>query len=99
MDLIIENLPNGMINVPACELINLGLTEDVAMTLILEAKMKELRLERDKKLQQSDKTQLPDSPMSEEIKAQWKIYRQQLRDLPQTTDNPDAVIWPKEPVQ
>ena len=32
-------------------------------------------------LQSSDWTQLPDSPLDEDTKAQWSEYRQKLRDL------------------
>lgn len=32
-------------------------------------------------LQSSDWTQLPDSPLDEDTKAQWREYRQKLRDL------------------
>lgn len=28
----------------------------------------------------------------------WRSYRQLLRDLPGTTDNPAMVVWPVEPV-
>lgn len=27
----------------------------------------------------------------------WRQYRQQLRDLPQTTDDPTKVVWPTRP--
>jgi hypothetical protein len=35
-------------------------------------------------LQQSDWTQLPDSPLTQTQKSQWATYRQQLRDMPET---------------
>lgn len=40
----------------------------------------------------SDWTQLADSPLTVEQKEQWRLYRQQLRDLP---DNGWA--WPVPP--
>ena len=43
------------------------------------------------KLQASDWTQLPDSPLSETKKAEWATYRQKIRDIP--TDFPDATSW------
>jgi len=46
----------------------------------------DLRNKRDKLLQQSDWTQMPDSPLTEEKKQEWQTYRQALRDLPQTID-------------
>lgn len=45
-------------------------------------------------LQQSDWTQLPDVPLTEEQKTAWATYRQALRDLP---DLPD-VAFPNPPV-
>mgnify|MGYP006272683077 CR=1 FL=1 len=41
-----------------------------------------VRNQRDQMLSQSDWTQMPDSPLSAEQKAEWAAYRQQLRDLP-----------------
>jgi len=37
-------------------------------------------------LAQCDYTQLPDSPLTAEENAAWAVYRQQLRDLPDTVD-------------
>ena len=37
---------------------------------------------RNAKLAQSDWTQAADSPLSDSKKAEWKTYRQALRDLP-----------------
>jgi len=39
---------------------------------------------RDLKLKRCDWTQAVDSPLSDEKKAEWATYRQQLRDLPNT---------------
>lgn len=61
-----------------------------------------MRGERDPLLMACDWTQLPDSPLSASLKADWAAYRQDLRDMPQ--DNPittkaeyDALVWPVEP--
>ena len=45
-----------------------------------------LRIKRDSLLSQSDWTQGSDSPLSDSKKAEWKIYRQALRDLPKTAN-------------
>lgn len=29
--------------------------------------------------------------------APWRTYRQELRDLPTTTDNPNELVWPIKP--
>jgi hypothetical protein len=47
----------------------------------------ELRSLRDGKLVESDWTQLDDAPLTEEQKTLWQIYRQQLRDIPQSITN------------
>ena len=70
----------------------------------LENRKDVVRRQRNKKLQQSDYTQLSDSPLSESKKAEWVLYRQLLRDLPSTiiSLNPDKTItfsWPQEPSQ
>ena len=48
---------------------------------------------RNKKLLDSDWTQLPDAPVDKEA---WAEYRQKLRDLPETAD-PLNVVWPVRP--
>ena len=40
------------------------------------------RQKRNRLLEGSDWTQMPDSPLSDTKKAEWATYRQQLRDLP-----------------
>ena len=53
-----------------------------------------LRSDRDALLQASDWTQVPDAPVD---KAAWAAYRQELRDLPQTTTDPKNPTWPVPP--
>jgi hypothetical protein len=53
------------------------------------------RNQRNKLLQECDYTQLPDYTKSD--KEDWAIYRNKLRDIPQTWFNPDLVIWPQKP--
>ena len=53
-----------------------------------------LRGKRDELLAKSDWTQTSDSPLSDEQKAEWRTYRQQLRDLPEKYDHP---VWCKYP--
>jgi hypothetical protein len=52
--------------------------------------------ERDKLLLMSDWTQLPDSPLNQEVKSAWASYRQTLRDLPEQPNFPN-IAFPKEP--
>jgi hypothetical protein len=53
-------------------------------------------------LSQSDWTQVVDSPLSDELKAEYKVYRQALRDLPnsinwETIQSETEISWPKQP--
>jgi hypothetical protein len=49
-------------------------------------------------LQQSDWTQLPDSPLSEAKRAEWATYRQALRDITDTyADNLLEAEFPTSP--
>ena len=56
-----------------------------------------LRKERDALLVSSDWTQASDSPLSDEVKAEWAVYREALRDLPANTDDPVDPTWPEAP--
>jgi hypothetical protein len=53
-----------------------------------------IRGERNRMLLESDWTQLEDSSVN---KREWASYRQSLREIPQTIQNPDLVVWPKKP--
>lgn len=58
---------------------------------------KELRTERDTKLQSSDWRAMPDAPTMSDA---WKDYRKKLRDLPSTLDTSTilkTITWPTEP--
>lgn len=47
---------------------------------------------RNMKLNQCDWTQLPDSPLTEEKKQEWEVYRQQLRDLTSNITDPKPLV-------
>jgi hypothetical protein len=53
-----------------------------------------LRPERNKRLQESDWTQVNDAPVNQ---VDWADYRQQLRDLPSNTEDPNNLDWPTRP--
>ena len=55
-----------------------------------------IRSQRDGKLSDTDWAVLPDSPHDTQA---VRDYRQALRDLPQTYQTPDAVIWPNNPIE
>jgi hypothetical protein len=59
-----------------------------------------IRLQRNELLNQSDWTQINDSPLSDSKKQEWATYRQLLRDLPntyQSVNNIADVIFPTIP--
>ena len=58
-----------------------------------------VRYRRDELLLESDKFVLFDvyEKFSNEKQQEIKDYRQQLRDIPQNSEVPDNIIWPKEP--
>jgi hypothetical protein len=63
--------------------------------------LSQVRNQRDQLLAQSDWTQMADSPLSDEQKAAWAAYRQQLRDLPANissdSENWFDVVFPNRP--
>ena len=65
-----------------------------------------LRKKRDQLLVESDVKVLPDSPMTDSKRNEWKTYRQALRDLPANSTpkitneeqlDESSVTWPTEP--
>ena len=69
-----------------------------------------LRIERNKLLEKSDWTQANDSTLSERKKAEWRTYRQALRDITKTASpkigteapffnslDPSSVTFPTKP--
>ena len=57
----------------------------------------EIRGERNALLIASDWTVLPDSPFTGSKLAEWKTYRQTLRDLPANTSDPSDPTYPTKP--
>lgn len=53
-----------------------------------------VRVERDRLLAACDWTQVADAPVDASV---WAVYRQALRDVPQTFDDPAEVVWPEVP--
>jgi len=65
--------------------------------LLRNIHLETLRKQRNEKLGQSDFSMLPDHRVSRENEEEWKVYRQSLRDIPSTTENPENPIWPERP--
>lgn len=62
-----------------------------------EMQSKRMRFLRNRLLAESDWTQLSDVPLTEEKKAEWITYRQQLRDITSVIGFPMTVEWPQKP--
>lgn len=60
-----------------------------------EQKWSEIRLLRNELLAKTDWTQARDVTLSND--SSWQTYRQQLRDIPTSTSNPDEIVWPTKP--
>lgn len=63
-----------------------------------DPRMRSLRNLRNKLLADTDWTQLMDCPLGDVAKAAWTVYRQALRDLPQSDGfDADNIVWPAQP--
>lgn len=71
---------------------------DEEKTRRTEAKAMQRRKIRNEELRNSDFTQLPDFTGSEGDRADWKIYRQALRDIPTGTGFPWQLIQNEMPI-
>ena len=82
---------------------NVRLAEEAALEAARDY-WSELRSIRDNILSGCDWTQSPDSPLSEAKKEEWRLYRQALRDLPDSVTDPKPLVvdrshssWPVAP--
>jgi len=69
---------------------------ETANTAMLETSNRETRNEL---LAESDWTQMPDSPLTDEAKTSWATYRTSLRNLPTHENWPslEDADWPTQP--
>ena len=63
--------------------------------LVAAEPLNEVRKERNLRLQESDWTQNRDVTLSND--ADWKTYRQALRDITKSATSLDDVTWPEKP--
>jgi hypothetical protein len=56
-----------------------------------------IRAERNRLLLVTDWTQVSDSPLTQEKRDEWKVYRQALRDMFINCSTPSDVVWPNLP--
>jgi hypothetical protein len=59
--------------------------------------LKELRQERDHRLQAADWVAVKAFTTSTPVPQEWLDYMQALRDLPATTEDPKNPVWPVQP--
>lgn len=69
----------------------------VERTIAKAQALADLRERRNRLLAQSDFTQVPDAPLTEAQRELWRIYRQALRNLPETAADPTIIDWPEAP--
>jgi hypothetical protein len=67
---------------------------EVLETDTAEKVLKRIRLWRDSELVKSDWTQIADSPVDKDA---WATYRQTLRDLPASNNDPRKINLPDKP--
>lgn len=71
--------------------------EAEALQKHFDSKAGEVRAERNALLTASDWTQVADAPLSDEQKAAWAVYRQELRDVTDQEGFPFNVTFPQQP--
>ena len=71
------------------------------VTLTAEQKLNEVRIERDKFLKMSDWVVIKEREEGGSVSnfADWKTYRQSLRDVTKTYKTLDTVKWPTAPTE
>ncbi len=82
------------------EYIELTAEEEAELDAMFEAADLDLgmvRGQRNATLRDCDWTQLDDAPLTDEQRAEWVAYRQDLRDLPATYSRVSEVVWPTPP--
>jgi len=83
---------------PEAQMVVEGVVVDIPETTIEQEELSrawsELKYNRNRLLQNSDWSQVPDSPVDTAV---WALYRQQLRDLPENTTDPRNAVWPEAP--
>jgi len=74
-----------------------GLTDAQVQAIVAQEALDQLREYRDRKLAESDWTNVQDSPITGSKLTEWQTYRQSLRDITDTYSNIQEVVWPTKP--
>jgi len=67
------------------------------MTQLYTSEYNFIREKRNDLLYKTDWTQIPGGPLSDDKKAEWALYRQQLRDMTIEGTCPLNFVWPTPP--
>lgn len=70
----------------------------IEMRNAVNSALAQLRIDRNTQLDRSDKLIMRWLEKGQPAPDAWQRYRQALRDLPETTENPFCVSWPREPL-
>lgn len=62
-----------------------------------EKQFQNVKSQRNLLLTNSDWTQIPNNPLTDQQKQDWAVYRQELRDVTSQSGYPFNVIWPTPP--
>lgn len=95
VDIPIRPSINHTFDYKSKEWVSIKSNDDMAQEMLIAIKMQRNSLLRD-----TDWTQMPDAPLTEQQRTAWAIYRQSLRDVPQNNLNAesiDDIIWPTKP--
>ena len=68
--------------------------DQTAIDAATESQGASVRADRNRRLSESDWTQVADAPVDQ---AAWAVYRQALRDVPNQTGFPWDITWPETP--
>lgn len=90
LDMQTLNYRQKRVDLDTLQIVDLVISQDIA---------EYIRSKRANLLRNSDWTQMQDSPLSEEQKAAWAVYRQALRDMPDTqqVNSVEEIVWPTKP--
>ena len=67
------------------------------LKIVNDEKWNAIRTLRDILIKKTDWTQVGDSALTVVEQDEFTTYRQALRELPQSTNNPDDIVWPVKP--
>lgn len=95
MNKVTRNLKTGEVTITELTAEEIAERETYERDVIPNILLERLRLERNKRLAETDWTQSRDVTLPND--SEWATYRQALRDLPENTIDPANPVWPTKP--